>query len=93
MKGFFSSIAGYFRVQHLLLLVPIGAFAIYDSVFSAFSSVLAVLWEMYPDVSRAGIQMVLALPSLTSVPTTLLTGFWPLTCTRRPLPRWRSCSC
>ena len=75
MKGFFSSIAGYFRVQHLLLLVPIGAFAIYDSVFSAFSSVLAVLWEMYPDVSRAGIQMVLALPSLTSVPTTLLTGF------------------
>lgn len=75
MKGFFSSIAGYFRVQHLLLLVPIGAFAIYDSVFSAFSSVLAVLWEMYPDVSRAGIQMVLALPSLTSVPITLLTGF------------------
>ena len=75
MKGFFSSIAGYFRVQHLLLLVPIGAFAIYDSVFSAFSSVLAVLWEMYPDVSRAGIQMVLALPSLTSVPTTLLMGF------------------
>ena len=75
MKGFFSSIAGYFRVQHLLLLVPIGAFAIYDSVFSACSSVLAVLWEMYPDVSRAGIQMVLALPSLTSVPTTLLTGF------------------
>lgn len=75
MKGLFGRIAGYFRVRHMLLLIPIGAFAIYDSVFSAFSSVLAVLWEMYPDVSRTGIQMVLALPSLTSVPATLLTGF------------------
>lgn len=75
MKELLRSIAGYFKVQHLLFLVPIGAFAIYDSVFSAFSSVLAVLWEMYPDVSRAGIQMILAVPSLASIPTTLLTGF------------------
>ena len=75
MKGLLGRMAGYFRVHHLLLLVPIGAFAVYDSVFSAFSSVLAVLWETYPEVSRTGIQMVLALPSLTSVPTTLLTGF------------------
>ena len=75
MKGLLGSIAGYFRVHHLILLVPIGAFAIYDSVFSAFSSVLAMLWETYPEVSRTGIQMVLALPAATSVPTTLLTGF------------------
>ena len=70
MKGLLGSIAGYFRVHHLILLVPIGAFAIYDSVFSAFSSVLAMLWETYPEVSRTGIQMVLALPAATSVPTT-----------------------
>lgn len=74
MKELLRSIAGYFRVQHALFLVPIGAFAIYDSVFSAFSSVLAVLWEMYPDVPRAGIQMILAVPSLASIPTTLLAG-------------------
>lgn len=74
MKELLRDIAGYFKVQHVLFLVPIGAFAIYDSVFSAFSSVLAVLWEMYPDVSRAGIQMILAVPSLASIPTTLLAG-------------------
>ncbi len=74
MKELLRSIAGYFRVQHALFLIPIGAFAIYDSVFSAFSSVLAVLWEMYPDVPRAGIQMILAVPSLASIPTTLLAG-------------------
>lgn len=69
-----SSIAGYFRVHSAFLLIPIGAFAVYDSVFSAFSSVLAMLWEMYPDVSRTGIQMILAVPSLASIPTTILTG-------------------
>lgn len=74
MKELLRSIAGYFKVQHLLFLIPIGAFAIYDSVFSAFSSVLAMLWEMYPDVPRAGIQMILAVPSLASIPTTLLAG-------------------
>lgn len=67
--------ARYFHVRHLFLLVPIGAFAIYDSAFSAFSAILAVLGELYPDISRAGIQMVLAVPSLMSVPATLLTGF------------------
>lgn len=75
MRKLLRGIAGYFKVQHMLFLVPIGAFAIYDSVFSAFSSVLAVLWDMYPDVPRAGIQMILAVPSLASIPTTLLTGF------------------
>lgn len=74
MRELLRSIAGYFRVQHLLFLVPIGAFAIYDSAFSSFSSVLAVLWELYPQVSRAGIQMILAVPSLISIPTTLLVG-------------------
>ena len=75
MKELLGSIAGYFKVRHALFLIPIGAFAIYDSVFSAFSSVLAILWELYPDVSRAGIQMILAVPSLASIPTTLLAGF------------------
>ena len=58
MRETFHRFFAYFRVEHALVLVPVFGFAVYDSVFSAFSSVLAVLWEMYPDVSRAGIQMV-----------------------------------
>ena len=30
-------LVGYFRIEHALFLVPIFGFAIYDSVFSAFS--------------------------------------------------------
>ena len=68
-------LVGYFRIEHALFLVPIFGFAIYDSVFSAFSSILAVLGEAYPDVPRTTIQMILSVPPMVSIPGTLLSGF------------------
>nr|WP_260620365.1 MFS transporter [Gordonibacter massiliensis (ex Traore et al. 2017)] len=65
----------YFRIEHALILVPVFGFAVYDSVFSAFSSILGVLGDAYPDVPRTAIQMVLSVPPLVSIPGTLLSGF------------------
>lgn len=64
----------YFSIRYAILLVPICGFAIYDSVFQAFSSILAVLSETYPDAPVTVIQMIVALPPMVSVPGTLLSG-------------------
>lgn len=74
MKSRSNRVAAYFCVSNMILFIPITCFAIYDSAFSSFSSILAMLWQLYPSISRAGIQMVLAIPSLTAVPTTLIVG-------------------
>ena len=75
MRETLRRLVGYFRIEHALFLVPIFGFAIYDSVFSAFSSILAVLGEAYPDVPRTTIQMILSVPPMVSIPGTLLSGF------------------
>ena len=70
---------GFLALQLLLpgivLLVPVFGFAVYDSVFSAFSSILGVLGDAYPDVPRTMVQMVLSVPPLVSIPGTLFSGF------------------
>ena len=75
VKGLFCRIAGYFKIEHLLFLIPICGFALYDSVFQAFSSILAVLKDSYPDVSVTTIQMIISIPPMASIPGTLLAGF------------------
>ncbi len=75
MGGLFSKILGYFKIEHLLFLIPICGFALYDSVFQAFSSILAVLKDSYPDVSVTTIQMIISIPPMASIPGTLLAGF------------------
>ena len=57
------------------MLVPVFGLAVYDSVFSAFSSILGVLGDAYPDVPRTMVQMVLSVPPLVSIPGTLFSGF------------------
>lgn len=74
-RGLPRGILGYFKVEHALLLVPIFGFALYDSVFQAFSSILGVLSDAYPDVSVTTIQMILAIPPMASIPGTLASGF------------------
>lgn len=64
----------YFKVGHPLLLVPVCFFAVYDSVFSAFSSIVAQLAAAYPDVSIVVIQTAITIPSLVAVPSSLLSG-------------------
>ena len=75
VKEMLGRFVAYFKIEHALFLVPIFGFAIYDSVFSAFSSILAVLGDAYPDVPRTTIQMILSVPPMVSIPGTLLSGF------------------
>lgn len=69
-----GGLASYFQVKNAIVLVPVCAFAIFDSAFSSFSAVLAEVGKQFPDVSTTMIQMVLSIPSLISIPTMLLTG-------------------
>lgn len=69
-----ENILGYFQIKHALLLIPICGFAIFDSVFSAFSSILAVLSETYPEVPTAVIQLILTVPPAMSVPGSIVAG-------------------
>ena len=75
MGGLLSKVVRYFKIPHALLLIPICGFAIYDSVFSSFSSILAVLRDTYPEAPVTLVQTILTLPSLASVPGTLFSGF------------------
>lgn len=75
MNRLLGRVVGYFKIEHLLFLIPICGFALYDSVFQAFSSILAVLKDVYPDVSVTTIQMIVSIPPMASIPGTLLAGF------------------
>lgn len=75
MRGLLSKVSGYFKIEHALFLIPICGFALYDSVFQAFSSILGVLKDSYPGVSVTTIQMIIAIPPMASIPGTLLAGF------------------
>lgn len=75
MNGLLGRVVGYFRIEHIIFLIPICGFALYDSVFQAFSSILAVLKDVYPDVSVTTIQMIVSIPPMASIPGTLLAGF------------------
>lgn len=70
-----GKLASYFKIRYAIMLIPVCGFAIYDSVFQSFSSILGVLRDAYPDVPVTVIQMILALPPMVSIPGTLLAGF------------------
>ncbi|MFZ7121421.1 MAG: MFS transporter [Eubacteriaceae bacterium] len=55
-------------------LLPLLLFAIFDSMFTSFAPILARIAESFPNVSTTMIQMILTMPSLTLVPTTLFAG-------------------
>ncbi|MCI8468155.1 MAG: MFS transporter [Eggerthellaceae bacterium] len=75
MGDVLGRLTSYFKIRYAILLIPICGFAIYDSVFQSFASILGVLQTTYPDVPVTVIQMILALPPMVSIPGTLLTGF------------------
>lgn len=75
MWKLFRGIRNYFKLEHALFLVPICGFALYDSVFQSFSSILGVLTDSYPGASVTTIQLIISIPPMASIPGTLLAGF------------------
>lgn len=75
MKSLFKRAKDYFWLEHALFLIPICGFALYDSVFQAFSSILGALTDAYPDVPVTVIQLIISIPPMASIPGTLLAGF------------------
>lgn len=85
MKVLLEKLMSYFKIRYAILLIPVCGFAIYDSVFQSFSSILGVLKDNYPDIPITVIQMIIALPPMISIPGTLLTGFLAAYITKKRL--------
>ena len=50
MGDLLGRLASYFKIRYAIMLIPVCGFAVYDSVFQSFSSILGVLRDAYPDV-------------------------------------------
>jgi MFS family permease len=56
------------------IMIPVMLFAIFQSAFMAFSSVLADIVKVFPDASPTLVQMILTIPSLMTIPVSILVG-------------------
>jgi MFS family permease len=56
------------------IMIPVMLFAIFQSAFMAFSSVLADIVKVFPDASPTLVQMILTVPSLMTIPVSILVG-------------------
>ena len=56
------------------IMAPVAVFAMFQSAFMAFSTILADLAKVFPDVSPTYLQSILTVPSLMTIPVSLLVG-------------------
>lgn len=56
------------------VMIPVMLFVIFQSAFNSFSSVLANISQVFPEVSATSIQMILTIPSLMTIPISLCAG-------------------
>jgi MFS family permease len=56
------------------VVIPILLFVVFQSAFNAFSSVIAEIAKVFPDSPPTLIQTILTIPSLMSIPISLLSG-------------------
>lgn len=63
-----------YREINWKVMIPVMLFVVFQSAFNSFSSVLANIASVFPDVSTTSIQMILTIPSLVSIPISLCAG-------------------
>ncbi|SHH86698.1 Predicted arabinose efflux permease, MFS family [Sporobacter termitidis DSM 10068] len=56
------------------IMIPVMLFAIFQSAFMAFSSVLADIVKVFPDASPTLVQMILTVPSAMTIPVSIIVG-------------------
>ena len=56
------------------IMAPVAVFALFQSAFMAFSTILADIAKVFPDVPPTFLQTILTVPSLMSIPISLLVG-------------------
>lgn len=66
--------ANVYKLIDWKVMIPIMLFVIFQSAFNSFSSVLATIGEAFPNISTTGVQMILTIPSLVSIPISLCAG-------------------
>lgn len=63
-----------FNTSYIKIMIPLCFFAIMDSGFNSFSTVLSLIAEDFPNASKTFIQMIVTFPSLALIPTALFSG-------------------
>lgn len=56
------------------IMIPVMLFALFQSAFMSFSSVLAEMVKHFPDASPTLIQMIMTVPSLMMIPVSIFVG-------------------
>lgn len=56
------------------IMIPVMLFALFQSAFMAFSSVLAEIVKVFPDTSPTLLQMILTIPSTMTIPVSIIVG-------------------
>lgn len=75
----------FFKNINWKIMFPIMLVAVFQSAFNAFSSVLADIAAYFPNVSTSLIQSIITIPSLMSIPTSILAGLLASYITKKSL--------
>jgi MFS family permease len=66
--------ASPFKEINWKIMIPVMLFAVFNTAFNSFSSVLSDISARFPDVSTTTIQMIITFPSVMGIPISLLAG-------------------
>lgn len=66
--------ANVYKQINWKVMIPVMLFVVFQSAFNSFSSVLANIAEVFPNVSVTTVQMIITIPSLASIPISLCAG-------------------
>jgi MFS family permease len=69
-----TAMASPFREINWKIMIPVMLFAVFNTAFNSFSSVLSDISARFPEVSATTIQMIITFPSMMGIPVSLLAG-------------------
>ncbi|MDR0718192.1 MAG: MFS transporter [Treponema sp.] len=84
--------ASPFKAINWKIMIPVMLFAVFNSAFNSFSSVLADISARFPEAPATTIQMIITFPSVMGIPVSLLAGILASYITKKRLVIFALCS-
>jgi MFS family permease len=69
-----EAMASPFKEINWKIMIPVMLFAVFNTAFNSFSSVLSDISARFPDVSATTVQLIITFPSVMGIPVSLLAG-------------------
>jgi MFS family permease len=86
------AMASPFKEINWKIMIPVMMFAVFNTAFNSFSSVLSDISARFPDVSATTIQMIITFPSVMGIPISLLAGILASYITKKHLVIFALCA-